>query len=123
MKQAFGRRGPYPYSPAMRAGDFVFISGQVPTGADGAVVPGGIERQVGAALDNLKAVLETAGCGLQDVVKVTVFLKDGADFGTFNRIYASYFADPPPARSTVCAPLVIDAGIEIEAVAYKPLDG
>jgi reactive intermediate/imine deaminase len=123
MKKAFGSGGKYPYSPAIRAGDFVFVSGQVPTDADGEIVSGGIAAQARAALDNLGKVLELAGCGVSDLVKVNVFLKDARDFGRFNEIYAEFVEDPPPARSTVCASLVVDARIEIEAVAYSPKGG
>jgi len=122
-KQPFGPPSPYPYSPAMRAGDFVFVSGQVPTGPDGELVAGGIEAQTRATLDNLKMVLGMAGCTLDDVVKCTVFLADARDFYRFNAIYAAYFDTAPPARSTVNAPLVVDAKIEIEAIAYRPLAG
>jgi 2-iminobutanoate/2-iminopropanoate deaminase len=121
MRQAFGSGGAFPYSPAIRAGDFVFVSGQVPTGPDGVLVAGGIEAQARATLDNLGEVLALAGCGLTDVVKVTVFLDDARDFGRFNDVYAEYFDNPPPARSTVCAQIVVDAKVEIEAVAYSPV--
>ena len=121
MRQAFGSGGPFPYSPAIRAGDFVFVSGQVPTGPDGVLVGGGIEAQARATLNNLGKVLALAGCGLAEVVKVTVFLDDARDFDGFNDVYAEYFDTPPPARSTVCASIVVDAKIEIEAVAYSPV--
>jgi reactive intermediate/imine deaminase len=123
LKKPFGPAGPYPYSPAMRAGDFVFVSGQVPTGPDGELVSGGIEAQTRATLENVKATLALAGCTLADVVKCTVFLADARDFARFNVVYAGYFDKAPPARSTVNAPLVVDCRIEIEAIAYRPLAG
>jgi reactive intermediate/imine deaminase len=123
VKKPFGPPGPYPYTAAMRAGDFVFVSGQVPAGPDGELVSGGIEAQTRACLDNVKATLALAGCGLDDVVKCTVFLADARDFARFNAVYATYFTGAPPARSTVNAPLVVDARIEIEAIAYRPLEG
>ena len=109
-----------PLSPAVRAGDFVFVSGQVPVGADGAVVAGGIEAQTRKTIENLEAALKLAGAGLPDVVKTTVILADARDFAAFNRVYAAYFPADPPARTTIEARLMIDIKIEIEAVAHKP---
>ena len=110
-----------PLSPAVRAGDFIFISGQVPTGPDGAVVLGGIEAQTKRVMENIEAALKLAGASLADVVKTTVILVDARDFAAFNKVYATYFRDNPPARTTLEARLMIDIRIEIEAVAYKPL--
>jgi len=118
-KTAFGTSH-VPLSPAVRAGDFVFVSGQVPTDANGEVVAGGIEAQTRRVLENVKAALALAGCTLADVVKTTVILQDARDFGAFNKVYASYFPESPPARTTIEARLVIDIRIEIEAVAYSP---
>jgi reactive intermediate/imine deaminase len=109
------------YSPAMRAGDFVFTSGQVPFDDSGELVGGGIENQTRQVLRNLSNVLNEAGCGLEDLVKVTVFLSDPRDFWAFNQTYRSLLRGAPPARSTVCAELVLDAKVEIEAVAYRPV--
>lgn len=109
-----------PLSHAVRAGDFVFISGQVPTSADGAVVAGGIEAQTRQVLDHVASALALAGATLADVVKTTVFLADARDFGAFNKVYATYFPDAPPARTTVEARLMIDIRVEIDAVAYAP---
>ena len=106
-----------PLSKAVRANGFIFASGQLPLGADGALVGGDIETQARAALDCLKAVLTQAGAELTDVVKVTVWITDRKDFAGFNKIYAEYFSDWRPARSTVISDLVVDAKIEIEAVA------
>ena len=108
-----------PFSKAIRAGDFVFASGQVPL-RDGALVGGSIEDQTRAAMDNVKEVLAEAGCGLRDVVKSTVWLADAADFAAFNKAYAEYFADDPPARSTVESRLMVDVKVEIEVIAYRP---
>jgi reactive intermediate/imine deaminase len=120
MKQTFGKSH-VPLSPAVRAGDFVYVSGQVPTGADGKVVAGGIEAQTKQVLENVKAALALAGCAMTDVVKTTVIITDANDFAAFNGVYGSYFPSEPPARTTVVAKLVIDIKVEIEAVAYKPL--
>lgn len=118
-RQHFGQAN-VPLSPAVRAGDFIFVSGQVPT-RDGAVVPGGIEAQTRQVLDNLAATLALAGAALSDVVKTTVILTDARDFAAFNAVYASYFPTNPPARTTAEAKLMIDIMVEIEAVAYRPL--
>ena len=112
--------GAPPYSKAVRAGDFIFLSGQVPMGPDGAVVAGGIEAQTKQSIENIKAVLASLGLTLKDVVKATCWLDDTRDFGAFNRVYAQYFGEGLPARSTVRADMVIDCKVEIEVVAYAP---
>jgi reactive intermediate/imine deaminase len=110
---------PLPFSPAVRAGPFVFVSGQVPMGENGEIVPGGIEAQTRQALSNVQRALTLAGCTLDDVVKATVWLDDARDFWTFNRVYAEFFAGNKPARSTTQAKLMVDAKVEIEVIAYK----
>jgi reactive intermediate/imine deaminase len=119
-KQHFGKAS-VPLSPAVRAGDFVYVSGQVPTGADGKVVAGGIEEQTRQVLENVKSALALAGAGMEDVVKCLVILTDAGEFSAFNEVYASYFPQNPPARTTLEARLMIDIKVEIEAVAYKPV--
>ena len=111
-----------PYSQAIVAGDFVFCAGQVGVDpATGDLVDGGIERQAERALENLRAVLDAAGATFADVVKVTVFLADMGDFEALNAVYARFFPDPPPARSTFAvAALPRNARVEIEAIAYRP---
>ena len=109
-----------PFSPAVRAGDFVYVSGQVPANAAGEIITGGIEAQTHQVMANLKAVLALAGCTLDDVCKSTVWLDDARDFGAFNRVYMSYFPNGKPARSTTEARLMVDAKVEIDVVAYKP---
>ena len=108
-----------PYSQAVVAGGFVFCSGQIPLDpATGALVEGDIGVQTRRVLENLKAVLEAAGSGLDRVVKTTVFLADLADFQAMNAVYAEYFGGDPPARAAVqVAALPKGARIEIEAVA------
>jgi reactive intermediate/imine deaminase len=113
-------RQPRPLSPAVRAGDFVYVSGQVPANADGEIVAGGIEAQTRQVMENLKRVLALADCTFDDVCKSTVWLQDARDFGAFNRIYMSYFGENKPARSTTEARLMVDAKVEIDMVAYKP---
>ena len=110
-----------PYSQAIDAGDTVYCSGQV--GLDpqsGELVTGGLEAQTERALRSLGAVLEAAGLGYADVVKTTCFLVDIGDFAAFNAIYARYFPDPPPARSSFAvAALPKGARVEIEAIARR----
>jgi reactive intermediate/imine deaminase len=110
---------PLPFSPAVQAGPFVFVSGQVAMGDKGEIVPGGIEAQTRQTLKNVENALALAGCTLKDVVKATVWLDDARDFWTFNRVYAQFFSENKPARSTTQATLMIDAKIEIEVIAYK----
>ena len=78
-----------PFSPAVRAGDFVYVSGQVPANAEGEIVTGGIEAQTRQVMDNLKAALALAGATFDDVCKCTCWLQDARDFGAFNRVYMS----------------------------------
>jgi reactive intermediate/imine deaminase len=118
-KQVFGTSH-VPLSPAVRAGDFVYVSGQVPVDAQGNVVPGGVKEQTRQALENVKAALALAGATMEEVVKTTVWLEDARDFGAFNQVYASYFAKQPPARSTAESRLMIAIKVEIEAIAYSP---
>jgi reactive intermediate/imine deaminase len=109
-----------PFSPAVRAGDFIYVSGQVPANAEGEIVAGGIEAQTRQVMENLKAVLALADATFDDVCKTTVWLQDARDFGAFNRIYMSYLGAGRPARSTTEARLMVDAKVEIDVVAYKP---
>ena len=110
-----------PYSQAIQAGDFLYVSGQIPVDpATGEVVEGGVEAQARQSLENVKAVLEAAGYGMQDVVKTTVFAADMGDFATVNGIYAQYFEKDPPARSFVAVKALPRAVlVEIEVVAFK----
>ncbi len=110
-----------PFSPAVRAGDFVYISGQVAMNERGEIEYGGIEAQTRRTMENVKKVLALADCDLADVVKVTVWLDDTRDFWTFNRVYLEYFGEHPPARSCVRSAMMVDCKVEIEVIAYKPL--
>ena len=121
MKREHFGKSHVPLSPAVRAGDFIYVSGQVPVGADGAVVAGGIEGQTRQVMENIKAALALAGADIADVIKTTVILVDAKEFAAFNKVYGSYFPTRPPARTTLEAKLMIDIRIEIEAIAYKPL--
>jgi 2-iminobutanoate/2-iminopropanoate deaminase len=108
-----------PYSPAVRAGDLLFISGQIPLDpATGRLVEGDIAAQTRQALENVRALLTAAGLSLQAVVRTTIYLADMDDFPEVNAAYAAFFAEPYPARSTIqAARLPRDARIEIDAVA------
>jgi 2-iminobutanoate/2-iminopropanoate deaminase len=115
-----------PYSQAVRAGGFVFASGQIPIDPrTGEFVPGGIREQTEQVLRNLSALLEAAGSSLDQVVKTTVFLADMNDFAAMNEVYGRYFSeDAPPARATVqAARLPRDARVEIEVIAESKDEG
>jgi len=109
-----------PYSQAIKAGDFVFVSGQIPLDpTSGALVDGGIGEQTHRVLKNLDAILRAAGTSFSHVVKTTVYLADMSEFAAMNAIYAEYFPAPAPARATVqAARLPRDVKVEIDVVAY-----
>ena len=110
-----------PYSQAIKVGNFVYTSGQLPINpATGAFPEGGIKEQTRQSLSNVKAILEEAGLTMSDVVKTTVFLADMNDFADMNSVYAEFFCEPYPARSAVAVKnLPKNAMVEIEVVAYK----
>lgn len=109
-----------PYSAGIRAGDFVFVSGQLPLTGEGKLLEGSIEEQTDQVIRNLQSVLDAAGLGLNDVVKTTIFLSDMADFPKVNAAYAPHFSEPFPARETVgVKQLPLGARLEISAVAFK----
>jgi 2-iminobutanoate/2-iminopropanoate deaminase len=109
-----------PYSPVVAAGDLVFTAGQIAMDPAGAIVAGAVAEQTEQVLRNVAACLAAAGCGMDDVVKTTVFLADLADFPAFNETYARHFTRPYPARTTVQAGLAPGLLVEIEAVARRP---
>jgi reactive intermediate/imine deaminase len=109
-----------PFSPATRAGDFVFVSGQVAAGDNGEIVVGGIEAQARQVFKNVEKALALAGCTLEDVCKANVWLDDARDFGSFNRVYMECFGSHRPARSTVESRMVTDVKVEMDVIAYKP---
>lgn len=116
--QAGGQKRPF--AKAVRAGDYVHISGQVPT-ANGEVVTGGIAAQTEQVIANIKDVLALASCGMEDIVKVNCWLDDARDFSSFNAVFEKHFGPNPPARSTVESRLMVDAKVEIDVLAWKPL--
>ncbi|MBC7318807.1 deaminase [Candidatus Bipolaricaulota bacterium] len=109
-----------PYSPAIRAGDFLFISGQIPLDPQGhGLLQGSIEDQTRRCLDQIKEILAAAGGTMDDLVKVTLYLTDMGDFEAVNRAYSAYFGAEPPARACLAVvALPKGARIEIEAIAY-----
>ena len=111
-----------PYSPAVRAGDFIYVSGQVPVDpATQLAVSGDIGVETRRVLDNVKLILEGCGATMADVVRCTVFLADAKDFAAMNAVYAEYFGDNKPTRTTVVAGFVLPGiKVEIDAVAYQP---
>ena len=111
-----------PYSPAVRIGNLLFISGQIPLDpATGTVVSGDITAQTEQVMRNLAALLRAAGAGFEHVVRTTVFLTDIAEFGAMNQCYGRFVGDPPPARTTVqVSRLPRDAKLEIDAIAVLP---
>lgn len=113
-------QGDYPFSNAIQAGDFVYVSGQIAFDANGAVSTGPIEQQTKLVLDQIAAILKEVGCTLGDVVKCGCSLQDARDFAGFNKVYATYFPSNPPTRTTLVVQHVLDARVEIDCVAYKP---
>jgi 2-iminobutanoate/2-iminopropanoate deaminase len=110
-----------PLSHVIRAGDFVYLAGQIAVRSDGTLVTNDFAEETRAVLDNIKAGVEAAGGTLADVCKTTVFLLNATLFDPMNAVYREYFVKPYPARSTIVAPLSNpDLRIEIEAVAYIP---
>ena len=108
-------------SKAVRAGDFVFLTGQIPMKNGVVVTEGSIEDQTRIVLDEIKNTLTEVGCKLQDVVKTMVWLKNRDDFPGFNEIYGEYFPHEPPARSAIVSDFLVDILVELEVVAYNPV--
>ena len=109
-----------PFYPAVRAGDFIFVSGQVGKDAAGTMVEGTIEVETQATIDAIKRILAEEGATLKDVVRVTTYLQDTRDFGRYNKVFAANFDGTALARTTVEARAVINTKIEMDAIAYCP---
>ena len=107
-------------SKAVRAGDFVFLTGQIPFKDGEVFTEGSIEEQTKAVIEDIKSTLSEANCTLNDVVKAMVWLKNKDDFPGFNNVFSQYFPKDPPARSAVVNELLVNVKVEIEVVAYKP---
>ncbi len=112
--------GPKPggaYSPGLRAGDFIFVAGQGPTNPATGAVGETIEEQTAQVLENIRTILEAGGATMADVVKATVHLSDLSHFPRYNAVYAGYFPDPKPVRTTVGSQL-LNILVEIDVIAY-----
>ena len=107
-------------SKAVRAGDFIFLTGQVPMKDGVTITEGTVEEQTRICIELIHETLKEAGCSLNDVVKSMVWLKDRDDFPGFNSVYGEYFSEGPPARSALVSDFLIDIKVEIECTAYKP---
>lgn len=117
-----GKKNPnLPFHPAVRAGDYIFVSGQVAKDENGNMCVGNIEEQTRWTVECLRRILALDGAELSDIVKVTVYLEDARDFGRYNRVFSEYFPEGNIARTTVEARAVIDTKIEMDAIAYKPV--
>ena len=110
-----------PYTHAVIAGDYIFVSGQTPEkpGTD-ELMEDGIKEQTRQVMEHIKTILEAAGCIMDDIVKVTAYLKDINDFAGYNEIYGQYFSTPYPVRSTVQCANPSNALIEVDVIAYRP---
>jgi 2-iminobutanoate/2-iminopropanoate deaminase len=116
-----GKRNPnLPFHPGVRAGDFIFVSGQVAKDENGNMCVGNIEEETRWTLESISRILKLDGADLADVVKVTVYLADARNFGRYNKVFSEYFPDGRVSRTTVEARAVIECKIEMDAVAYKP---
>jgi 2-iminobutanoate/2-iminopropanoate deaminase len=110
-----------PYSHVVRAGDLLFVSGQVPVDpATDQISNGDIQHETRLAIGNIKRLLEGCGATLADVVRVGVYLKDGADFAKMNEVYTEFFGAAKPARTTIVCNFAADIKVEIDCVAYSP---
>lgn len=116
-----GKKNPnLPFHPAVRAGDFIFVSGQVAKDANGNMLSGTIEEETAGVIESIRRILAEEGVTLSDVVRVTTYLEDARDFGRYNKVFSEYFKDAVLARTTVEARAVINTRIEMDAIAYKP---
>ena len=119
-----GKKNPnLPFYPAVRAGDFIFVSGQVAKDADGVMISGTIEEETRGTIEAIRRILAEEGATLADVVRVTTYLDDARDFGRYNGVFKEYFPEGRIARTTVEARAVISTKIEMDAIAYKPRSG
>jgi enamine deaminase RidA (YjgF/YER057c/UK114 family) len=118
---AIGKKNPnLPFHPAVRAGDFIFVSGQVAKDVEGNMISGTIEEETRGTIEAIGRILAEEGATLADVVRVTTYLEDARDFGRYNRVFGEQFKDTVLARTTVEARAVINTKIEMDAIAYKP---
>jgi enamine deaminase RidA (YjgF/YER057c/UK114 family) len=116
-----GKKNPnLPFHPAVRAGDYIFVSGQVAKDANGNMIHGTIEEETAGTIESIKRILAEDGATLADVVRVTTYLEDTRDFSRYNKIFTEYFKEAALARTTIEARAVISTKIEMDAIVYKP---
>jgi 2-iminobutanoate/2-iminopropanoate deaminase len=125
MKKEAVKTGPaplgLPFSPAVRFGELLFVSGQGPIDKNGKVIPGDIRAQTRATLENFRKIMEAAGSNMDCVLQTTVYLRDLAEYSGMNEVYSSFFDDPKPARTTVqAADLLFGMKVEVQGIAYVP---
>ncbi len=124
MKKQLVGRGPaplnLPFSPGIRFGDLIFVSGQGPIDANGKIIAGDIKAQTRKTLENFNGILAAAGSDMESVLQTTVYLKDINDYSGMNEVYSSFFKDPKPARATIQAELLFGMRVEIQGIAYIP---
>ena len=120
-KIVYPSEGGYPFSNAIRAGDFVYVSGQIAFLPNGTISTGPIQEQTRIVLDTIIAILDKAGCTMSQIIKCGCTLEDARDFDFFNTVYGTYFPTNPPVRTTAVGQLVLPARVEIDCVAYAPL--
>ena len=124
MKKESVKTGPapqsLPFSPGIKYGDLVFVSGQGPIDQSGKVVSGDIKAQTRLTLENFRRIISAAGSGMEHVVQTTVYLSDLSDFSAMNEVYSSFFPDPKPARATVRADLLFGMKVEVQGIAIIP---
>lgn len=117
-----GKKNPnLPFHPAVRAGDFIFVSGQVAKDAEGNMIAGTIEEETRATILAIERILAADGATLDDVVRVCTYLEDTRDFGRYNKVFGEYFKNAGLARTTIEARAVISTRIEMDAIAFAPL--
>jgi enamine deaminase RidA (YjgF/YER057c/UK114 family) len=120
---AIGKKNPnLPFYPAVRAGDYIYVSGQVSKGEDGNMMVGSIEEETAGTIEAIQRIIAEEGATLKDVVRVTTYLEDARDFGRYNAVFKKYFDGCVIARTTVEAKAAICVRVEMEAIVYKPLD-
>ena len=119
---AIGKKNPnLPFHPAVRAGDYIFVSGQVSKDENGNMIVGSIETETAGTIEAIRRLIEEEGATLRDVVRICTYLEDPRDFGRYNAVFKKYFDGAVLARTTVVASAVITTRIEMDAIVYKPL--